>query len=139
MARRGRPREGADDPPLIAAAAARRARAFGKLMEAELAKGEKVESAMAAIHRRNPRWGSRSKMFALWSAYKVGKARKAQRDQDQKRLLDEAHAALQRLGPWNRAKAEAAIFAGGRGIPRWKLYARSIAILLQNRFFWTRP
>ena len=46
--------------------------------EAELAKAPKVEAAMAAIHRRNPRWGTRSKMFALWAAYKADKATKAQ-------------------------------------------------------------
>ena len=52
---------------------------FGRLVEAELAKGFKVEQAMENIHRRKPgRWGGRSKAFTLWAEYQTHKANKAE-------------------------------------------------------------
>jgi hypothetical protein len=71
MARRGR-------PPKARVLRLREAREFGRLVEIERGRGGQVGTAMEAVRRRSPRrWGSRSKMFALWKQYRADKARRA--------------------------------------------------------------
>jgi len=70
---------------------------FGRLVEIEIAKGNKVEAAMEIVRRRQPtRWGGRSKAFELWKVYQIHKAAQAEDKRRQAQLMAEIGARIQK-------------------------------------------
>jgi hypothetical protein len=64
-------------------------REFGRLVDIEIAKGNKVEAAMEIVRRRKPGLcNSRSKAYELWAEYKTNKTYKAEADRRRAGVMD---------------------------------------------------